>query len=128
MQLPEEDERYLTEKGFDWALEPDGTGALLLLRNYPVDDTRFNCTSATIMVRIPPQYPLAALDMFYADPPIKLLSGAFPQAAEHHEAHGGRTWQRFSRHLTVPWRPNIDGLASFLSIVSRELRPRAVAA
>ncbi len=123
MQLPEDDERYLTGKAFDWSVVTDNAGACLVLRNYPVDAAKYEIAQTDVMVRIPAQYPLANLDMFYTDPSVKLLGGAFPQAADTFEQHCDRRWQRFSRHLATPWRAGVDGIASFLAVIARELAP-----
>jgi hypothetical protein len=123
VRLPDDDERYLTEKGFGWTLLSDNAGACLVLRNYPIDAGRYEIAQTDIMVRIPAQYPMAALDMFYADPAVKLRGAGYPQAAEAFEQHCGRNWQRFSRHLATPWRIGVDGIASFLAIIARELAP-----
>lgn len=121
MQLPEDDERYLTDKGVTFELIPDGGGCLLLLPKYPINAKTYDRDDTTLMVRIPAQYPNAKLDMFYADPPIKLQNGSYPDRADHFEDHGGRKWQRFSRHLP-DWRAGIDGLPTLLTFVHRELR------
>ena len=122
MQLPEDDARYLTDKGLNWHLEPDGAGAFLVLHNYPLDATRYDREATDIMLRIPPGYPLAALDMFYADPWVRLNSGAYPPQADVPCDACGRRWQRFSRHLTQPWRAGVDGLPGFLALVAGELQ------
>lgn len=121
MELPEDDEHYLNEKGIAFELKPDGGGALLLLPGFSINRERYDRDSTTIMVRIPAQYPNAKLDMFYADPAIKLKSGAYPDRADHFEDHGGRRWQRFSRHLP-DWRTGIDGLPTLLIFIRRELQ------
>lgn len=121
MELPEEDERYLKEKGFAYELLPDGGGGLLLLNDYALDGDRYEPPATTLMVRIPAQYPNAKLDMFYADPPIKLKNGKYPNRADRFEDHGGRKWQRFSRHLPG-WRVGTDGLPTLLTFAHRELR------
>lgn len=122
MDLPEDDELYLQEKGFIFEIVPDGSGGLLLLKDYKIDTTRYEPAVTTLMVRIPAQYPNAKLDMFYADPPIKLKeNGHYPDRADHFENHAGRKWQRFSRHLP-DWRPGLDGLPTLLTFVQRELQ------
>jgi len=128
MQLPEDDERYLNEKGYIWSLVADGAGACLLLSEYRLDAARYTPATTTIMVRLPAQYPMANLDMFYADPPVRLTSGGYPDRADQFETHAGQQWQRFSRHLETPWRPGVDGIESFLAIIARELRPAVKAA
>lgn len=123
MQLPEDDERYLNDKAFEWEVVSDNAGACLVVRSYPLDAAKYEIAQTDLMVRIPAQYPMANLDMFYVDPPVKLRGGAYPQAAESFEQHCDRRWQRFSRHLATPWRAGVDGIASFLAIVARELAP-----
>ncbi|MEX1245272.1 MAG: E2/UBC family protein [Thermoanaerobaculia bacterium] len=123
MQLPEDDERYLADKGCVWELCPDGEGACLIVRDYEVSSDIYDRDRTNLMVRIPPQYNLAGLDMFYVDPPLRVrATGAFPPAADQTEPHCGVQWQRFSRHLPLPWRPGIDGLPTLFSHVSRELQ------
>jgi Prokaryotic E2 family E len=74
------------------------------------------------MIRLPGQYNLAGLDMYYVDPPLRLKNGEYPKAADSFEAHAGRQWQRFSRHLPIPWRPGIDGLQMFFALIGEELQ------
>ena len=75
-----------------------------------------------MMIRIPDQYNIAALDMFYVSPEVRLKnSNQYPDQAEHFEDHCGRKWQRFSRHLVASWRPGVDGLPMFPD----DHRPRA---
>jgi hypothetical protein len=78
------------------------------------------------MIRIPAQYNIAGLDMFYVSPELKLRStGSYPEAASHFENHAGRNWQRFSRHLiTTPWRAGVDGLRVFMSLIQKELQAK----
>lgn len=125
MQLPEEDEEYLRQKGFDWELIPVGDEGCLILRNYPVSNALYDRPTTHVMIRIPAQYNNAALDMFYCEPHLKLSGGAYPQAADHFEDHIGRKWQRFSRHFPTPWRAGVDGVPTLLTFVQRELHPRA---
>lgn len=122
MRLPESDEHYLNDKGFKWALLPDGNGACLVLSDYELAG-KFEPAQTDLMIRVPDQYNVAALDMFYADPPVRLRgSGQYPPSADVFEEHGGRRWQRFSRHLPTPWRPGVDGLPMFLTLIEKELR------
>jgi len=122
MRLPEDDENYLNEKGFDWELQPDGQWGILVIKGYPISGVKYDRKNTDLMIRIPPQYNNAALDMFYADPPVQLKNGGFPNRADQFENHGGHRWQRFSRHLSKPWRPGIDSLPGFLSLISREIQ------
>jgi len=124
MRLPEEDEEYLAGKGLNWTTPPDTTGGLLLtISDFPVNATKYSVDKTDVMIRIPPQYNIARLDMFYADPPVMLRNGTFPPAADNFEVHGGRRWQRFSRHMdTIVWRPGIDRVQNFLALVTKELQ------
>lgn len=125
MDLPERDRRFLRERGFAWELVPDSAsgGACLVVPAFDASGGGFNPVSTTLMVRIPPQYPMTPLDMWYCDPPIRYAaSGQFPPAAEVIEAHIGRSWQRFSRHLNGAWQPGLDGLRSFFALIQRELQ------
>lgn len=123
MQLPEDDERYLSDKGLAWELRADGQGACLVIHDYPVAAHTFDREAVELMVRIPAQYNLAGLDMFYVSPQLRLrATGAVPPASEQIEAHCGTEWQRFSRHLPSPWRAGVDGLPTLLAHVSRELQ------
>jgi hypothetical protein len=124
MSLPEDDERYLTEKGFDWVTVPNGNGIHLIIRGYPLDTSRYDRDATDIMLIIPSGYPQSPLDMFYADPWIKLRTGADPPQASVVIEAGPRRWQRFSRHLPQPWRVGIDGLHVFLAMIAAELQPR----
>ena len=125
MQLPEEDEEYLRQKGYAWELIPVGSEGFLVLKNVAVSADVYDRSTTDVMIRIPAQYNNAALDMFYCEPPLKLKSGGYPDRADHFEDHIARHWQRFSRHFPVPWRPGVDGLPTLLTFVQRELSRKA---
>jgi hypothetical protein len=123
MQLPEDDEEYLNEAGFDWELFPDGEKAgFLVIRGFDVSGGGLTPPDTDLMLRIPAQYNTAQLDMWYCDPPVK-RSGAFPDRADHFEDYLGRRWQRFSRHLPDgQWRAGVDNLRTFFPHIRRELQ------
>ena len=124
MQLPARDAAFLTDRGFQWesVADPAG-GALLIIKNFQVASGGFTPTATDLMIRIPPQYPMTPLDMWYCDPPIRIAAtGQFAAASEANESHGGRNWQRFSRHLNNLWRPGIDSIRSFFVLIQRELQ------
>jgi hypothetical protein len=126
VRLPEDDERYLNEKRYAWRLVPDPTtnGASLVISQYPLHPGKFDRERTDLMIRIPPSYNDAKLDMFYVDPPLVLRrTGGHPGAASVFEDILGRRWQRFSRHLPGGnWRAGVDGIASFLKLVNRDLQ------
>ncbi len=124
MNLPEDDEAFLRGKGYDWSLIPDGKGGLLVVKTHSVNPAKYDRAATDLMIRIPAQYNLAKLDMWYVDPPLRLNgSNQFPNQAATFETHGARTWQRFSRHLPDGvWRPGIDGLPMFFTFINAELK------
>lgn len=127
MELPARDVKFLNERGLDWELLPDPQGAAcLIVKNFSVAAGGFTPAATELMIRIPPQYPITPLDMWYCDPPIRLVaSGQFAPASEVMESHLGRSWQRFSRHLNGGWRPGVDSLRSYFTLVQRELQGAA---
>ncbi len=124
MDLPARDVKFLDERGFEWQLHPDPQGAAyVVVRNFDVGAGGFVPALTELMIRIPQQYPMTPLDMWYCDPPVRIAAtGQFAAASEVMEAHLGRQWQRFSRHLNGGWRPGIDGLRSFFALIQRELQ------
>lgn len=124
MNLPEDDEFFLRRKGFKWSLVPDGDGGFLIIEAFPVSGAKYDRESTVLMVRIPPKYNMAKLDMWYVDPPLRLKgSNQLPNAAATFETHAGRSWQRFSRHLPDgAWRAGVDGLPMFFTFINSELR------
>ena len=124
MDLPARDVKFLNERAFKWQVVPDPQGAAcLLIKDFDVSSGGFTPSVIELMIRIPSQYPMAPLDMWYCDPPIRLAAtGQFAQATEVMETHLGRTWQRFSRHLNGTWRPGVDSLRSFFALIQRELQ------
>ncbi|WP_035554620.1 E2/UBC family protein [Burkholderia sp. 9120] len=125
MQLPAKDERFLNERGYNWVLVPDSAGTFcVLINDFDVSGGGFTPAKTQLMIRVPPQYPLTPLDMWYCDPPVRIAAtGQFAPQSEVSESHVGKTWQRFSRHLPPgAWRPGIDGLRSFMGILTREMQ------
>lgn len=119
MPLLEEDERYLSEKGWRFELHEEPNRTLLVIKDYPLPP-KFTAEKADVLIIIPALYPMSSLDMFWVRPEIRLkASGAYPQAADCFETYLGDRWQRFSRHY--PWRSNVDSLASHLRVVQNSL-------
>lgn len=124
MELPARDVKFLSERGLTWELVPDPQGAAcLVVKEFNVAAGGFTPSVTELMIRIPAQYPMTPLDMWYCDPPVRLVaSGQFAQASEVIENHIGRNWQRFSRHLNGGWRPGVDSLRSYFALIQRELQ------
>lgn len=124
MELPVRDVKFLNERQLDWQVLPDPQGAAcLLIKDFDVSTGGFAPATTELMIRIPPQYPMTPLDMWYCDPPIRVaVTGQYAVASEVMEPHLGRSWQRFSRHLNGTWRPGLDGIRSFFALIQRELQ------
>jgi hypothetical protein len=125
MHLPDDDEEFLEGLGVKWELLADGEqAAFLILRGFDVSGGGFTPTSTDLLIRIPPQYPLAPLDMWYCAPSIRLVStNGYPTAADQFETFLGVSWQRFSRHLAGgSWKPGVDGLRTFFTFIFAELQ------
>lgn len=124
MELPARDVKFLNERGLAWELLPDPQGAAcLVVKEFNVAAGGFTPAVTELMIRVPPQYPMTPLDMWYCDPPVRLItSGQFATASEVMENHLGRDWQRFSRHLNGGWRPGVDGLRSYFALIHREMQ------
>ncbi len=124
MQLLEEDEAYLKEKGYNYQLVADGDMGCLVISGYILASGKYDRDAVDLLICIPKGYNDAKLDMYYVDPPLRLrASGQYPHKADHFEDHAKRKWQRFSRHLPQ-WRAGIDTLQNFLPFVHRELQDK----
>jgi hypothetical protein len=127
MRLLEEDEEYLRSKGYEWEVREEGGSGWLTIRAYALAFGRFDREIADLLIRIPPGYNMAKLDMFYVSPALRLRdTNTYPPAADCFEDHCGQNWQRFSRHLDevngATWTPGVDNIRSFMVLVSRDLR------
>ena len=124
MELPARDVKFLNERGLVWEIFPDPQGAAcLVVKEFNVVAGGFTPATTELMIRIPPQYPMTPLDMWYCNPPVRLAAnGQFAVASEVMETHLGRDWQRFSRHLNGGWRPGVDCLRSYFTFIQRELQ------
>jgi hypothetical protein len=119
-QLPEEDREYLDEKGYDYEVRRDGM-LNVVIRSFQLP-AAYHPRKCELLIRLPDGYADASPDMYWTTPWVRLGSetGSLPQAAEQPETYLGRPWQRWSRHFTG-WRAGIDGLATYLASVRRDL-------
>lgn len=83
---------------------------------------RYTPQSADLLIIVPNGYPNTKLDMFWTHPDVSLPNGGVPLRADVHEQHGGRNWQRWSRHIADgKWRPGVDNLRTYMTTVKTEL-------
>jgi hypothetical protein len=118
--LPESDVEYLRAKGFQYRAVQDGGVVALTILEFELPP-HYAPVKCELMVRLPSSYPNAHPDMFWTIPTIARANGGSPQAADVFEPYLGRQWQRWSRHFQGTWRAGIDGLASYLAVIRREL-------
>jgi Prokaryotic E2 family E len=118
--VPQKDELYLRERGFNFELK-QGTNEVYLVIHGWEFPAAYNSRVADVLIIIPPSYPLNKLDMFWTIPDIKLAAtGAWPEAAAEHQTYDGKTWQRWSRHVEE-WRPGVDSLRTFIAAITSEI-------
>jgi len=115
--LPEEDELFLGELGFDWETIVDRGMHWVIIHNYPVSPG-YNSKEVSVTIKIDTGYPRTALDMAYFYPSLKRTDGKVIKAVCE-TSIDGKQYQRWSRHRTPqnPWREGVDDLSTHLSLV-----------
>jgi hypothetical protein len=116
--IPQSDEEYLKEKGFQYEIRQVGSEVHVILKNWQFPQV-YSPSIADLLIRILPGYPLSPLDMFWTLPDVKLANGTWPLNADVHESLGGQNWQRWSRHYE--WRAGVDNLRTFITAVTAEI-------
>jgi hypothetical protein len=103
--------------------EEGGGNRYLVVDRFPVPG-HFSPTEVKLLVLLPNGFPMAAPDMFWVEPYLRLAGGREPEGASSYEAHLGRTWQRFSWHYTHgqgAWRLGHSGLLTHLQFCQTRL-------
>ena len=119
--LPPNDTKYLEERGFNHSVTQEANMTCVVFRNFPLPGG-FDRPQSDLLLRLSAGYPDVAPDMWWFDPAVKRVDGQAIPATEVIEHYLGRSWQRWSRHLSAgQWRSGIDGLESFLALIRREL-------
>lgn len=90
----------------------------------------WNKTETSVLVFIPPGYPVTPPDNFYTDNDLQLTGGASPGSSTPNQKHLGRDWLQFSFHVDGDWKPHADllnghNLLTFLQGVVRRLSERS---
>ena len=119
--LPSRDRRYLEGRGLAFREAEDRGRKAVVLERFPLPEGVFRIAAADILVQLPPGYPDAAPDMFWASPHLVLVaSGREPNCTQVRETFAGTQWQRWSRH-SQEWRPGTDGLSTHVKRVELAL-------
>lgn len=119
--LTKTDEQFLEFKGWAYKVIPEGQMFSLIISDYPVP-AGYDRDEVDLLLRLPAGFPDAPPDMFWMEPFVAYADGSVPPQTEVREPHHGRTWQRWSRHLAVAWRPGIDSLQSYLRLIRTDLK------
>ena len=115
--LTEDDVQYLNQEFPDsWnEIVDDSSGIIVKNFSLPLG---YNIDKVELLIIIPNDYPMAALDMFYLYPEIHKKNRATIEALTN-EIHFGKQWQRWSRHYS--WLPGIHCLATHMKVVRNSL-------
>lgn len=125
MSLPTIDAGYLGDRLASHSVIVDGGMVCVLVPSFPLPPG-FDRDTADLLLRLSPGYPDVPPDMWWFDPPVALASGNTIPATEVRETYLGRSWQRWSRHLsTGQWRSGVDTLETFFALIRKELRREA---
>ena len=116
--LTAEDREFLNSLGKSW--EANARTRMVVVRDFDIPEGYDHRTS-DLMIVVPPNYPVAGLDMFYLAPGVQRKDGR-PINALAVETHGGRQWQRWSRHY--PWQAGY-GISNHWGCIESSLRSEA---
>ena len=83
----------------------------------------FSPSVVDLMVRLPPHYPAAPLDMFNVFPEVRRADGRALPCLSLFPFRDAQ-WQQWSRHRQPndPWVPGVDGLATHMALVENAPR------
>lgn len=120
--LPEEDVNYLEEKGVTYETIISDRAQWVILRNYSLP-SGYTQSNADVAIRIPPNYPIAPLDMFYMHPNLTRTDGQQIGALSPLVIEG-KQYQQWSRHRTTNnrWVPGEDNLATHITLMNHSLQ------
>ena len=114
-KLPDEDVVQLDAGSLNWeTVKPQW-----LLIHEILIPVGYNVEQASVAIRIPANYPTAALDMAYFFPHLHLSSGRAIPNAQGTVSINGQNWQQWSRHYTTqnPWLPGEYNVMTHLALV-----------
>jgi hypothetical protein len=122
MPLPEHDETFLKERGYDWELVAASGEQLLIIHNYHLPDGKYKPAVVDLLIKIPAGYPTSNPDMFFTAQAVSKADGGPPQAVTQ-TAINGQMWYQWSRHYPAgTWRAGIDAIENYLIAVWKELQ------
>jgi Prokaryotic E2 family E len=119
--LRDQDREALEVAGLAYATVAEPGFTNLVISNFPLPPG-LSTDKADVLFRLPLGFPDATPDMFWVSPALQTSAGNQIPGTEMTENHVGRSWQRWSRHIAVQWRPGIDNLGTYLAYVRQCLR------
>ena len=117
MPIPERllsDVEVVRRQGHNVQIVEDGTRFYVVLSDVLFPD-QFSPIVSDLKVIADYQNPASALDMFWTDPQVRCLNGAWPQSADQFAEYMGRNWQRWSWHY-AGWNPSTHSIATHLEV------------
>lgn len=122
MALPQPDIEFLDTRALPYFVAEEANMTCVVLPQHALP-TGCNVTHADLLIRLSPGFPDIPPDMWWFSPPVSRDDGRPIPATEVMEHHLGRSWQRWSRHLTPgQWRSGTDDLQTYLAMIARELQ------
>lgn len=119
--LPTEDIEFLNGNDLNWVAHKEDGKNGIEIQGYCLP-TGYTPSIASLMIIIPPNYPVGIIDMFYFSPHISRTDGQAIDALAD-ETHFEKAWQRWSRHyLPGQWRPSVDNVATHITLVGNILK------
>jgi hypothetical protein len=118
--LAEADAQFLKSEGLHYEVIPDGQMLALIIRGYALP-AGYEPRVVDLLLWLPSGFPDAAPDMFWTHPVVTYVTGGDPPATQRRLEFNGRTWQRWSRHLALGWRPGLDNLQTYMRLIRTDL-------
>lgn len=112
------DQAVLNDLGLGYTTTAENGHVCLVLEAYPLPAGADRPTT-DLLIRLPTGFPDTRPNMFWFADDLRFGdTGTRAQAADHTEAHVGRTWWRWSRHINDGWQPG-DDLRTYLRYIDR---------
>lgn len=122
MALPQSDIGYLEQRGLPYMIEEEANMTCVIFPGFTLPQG-LNRSTADLLIRLNPGFPDVPPDMWWFDHPgVLRADGKTILNADQIEHYLGRTWQRWSRHLSAgQWQSGLDSLESFVALIRRDL-------
>lgn len=117
-ELPDDDIGFLNNSfPSRWKTIVSDVERGIVINNYALP-VGYTLPEVEMMILIPPDYPMAQLDMFYLSPDVAKTNGNAIGTVIN-ELHFNNQWQRWSRHYQ--WQAGVHNIATHLQVVKNSL-------